>query len=102
MNDHHPTNPTPAVSDPFDRFAADPYAMSTPAPAAASVPPAPSRRHGWLRHVLMCAPMLVVVAVLVATGSAGAGAIGYALLCVVMMGTMMLFMNHGTHAGHKH
>ena len=102
MNDHHPTNHTPAVSDPFDRFAADPYATSTPPPAAASVPSAPPRRHGWFRHLLMCAPMLAVVAVLVATGSAGVGAISYALLCMAMMGAMMLFMNHGSAGGHKH
>lgn len=43
-------------------------------------------------HLLMCAPMLAVVGFLVAT-AAGGGAIGYALLCMAMMGAMMLFMN---------
>ena len=30
------------------------------------------------------------------------GAIGYALLCMAMMGAMMLFMNQGSAGGHKH
>ncbi|MBK8463472.1 MAG: hypothetical protein IPL36_10665 [Nigerium sp.] len=39
--------------------------------------------------------MLAVVAFLVATGAAGGGVIGYALLCMAMMGAMMLFIEPG-------
>lgn len=59
------------------------------------------KSHHWM-HLLMCAPMLAVVGFLVATGAAGGGAIGYALLCMAMMGAMMLFMNQGSAGGHKH
>jgi len=100
---HHTNGTTPDISsDAFDRFAADPFGSATPTPAAQPTPPAQLQRHGWLRHLLMCAPMLAVVAFLVATGGAGAGAIGYALLCVVMMGAMMLFMNHSSSGSHHH
>lgn len=65
--------------------------------------------HHWL-HLLMCAPMLLVVGYLVLTSRAGGGAIFYAVGCMVMMGMMMGLMNHGsTHndsgsrpSGHHH
>jgi len=72
---------------------------------------APGRHggHHWM-HLLMCAPMLLVVGYLVLTGRAGGGSIFYAVGCMVMMGVMMAMMNHGsstddsgTHPrGHRH
>lgn len=55
-----------------------------------------SRGHA-LMMLACCIPMVLVVVALVATGAVGAGAIAYALLCVAMMATMMLFM-----PGHRH
>jgi hypothetical protein len=43
-------------------------------------------------HLLMCAPMLLVVGYLVLTGRAGGGSIFYALGCTAMMGVMMMVM----------
>lgn len=91
-----------AGPDLFDRFAADPFAPTTPAPPVGQPAPAVQPRHRWWMHLLMCAPMLAVVAFLIATGAAGFGAIGYAVACMVMMGAMMLFMNQGPQGGHKH
>lgn len=58
----------------------------------------------WM-HLLMCAPMLLVVGYLVLTGKAGGGAILYAVGCLAMMGAMMAMMNHGPDdhsSGHRH
>ena len=64
----------PAGSDPYDRFAADPFAPTTPAPPVGQqAPTAQPVRHRWWMHLLMCAPMLAVVGFLVATGAAGGG-----------------------------
>lgn len=51
--------------------------------------------HGWVMW-LMCLPMLVIVGLLILSGSAGLGATVYALACLGMMAVMMLFMQHGT------
>ena len=51
--------------------------------------------HHWM-HLLMCAPMLLVVGFLVLTGRAGGGAIFYAVGCMALMGVMMAMMNHGS------
>lgn len=66
--------------------------------------PSPSgedhRSHGMRHGLLMlacCVPMLLVVAVLVATGVAGSGPIVFALLCIAMMAAMMFGM-----PGHRH
>jgi hypothetical protein len=85
-----------------------------PVQPAASPEPGMETSHGhhaghhWM-HLLMCAPMLLIVGFLVLTGRAGGGAIFYAVGCMVMMGVMMGMMNHGstddsgTHAsGHHH
>lgn len=56
-------------------------------------------KHNHWMHVLMCAPMLAVVAWLVLTGRAGGGAILGALACVAMMGVMMAMMPSGSHRG---
>ena len=48
---------------------------------------------------LMCLPMVLVVGYLLLIGAVGGGAILYALGCLIMMGAMMLFMNHGSGAG---
>jgi hypothetical protein len=58
---------------------------------------APGRHggHHWM-HLLMCAPMLLVVGYLVLTGRAGGGSIFYAVGCMAMMGVMMAMMNHGS------
>ena len=50
----------------------------------------------------MCAPMLAVVAFLVATWAAGSGAIAHSVLCMAMMGAMMLLMIHGSRGGARH
>ena len=47
--------------------------------------------------MLMCAPMLVIVVVLVATGTAGIGSVVLAVGCMVMMALMMRGM--GGHDG---
>ena len=52
-------------------------------------------RHAWAMW-LMCVPMLLIVGLLILSGSAGFGAIVYALACLGMMAAMMLFMQHGT------
>ena len=49
----------------------------------------------WM-HLLMCAPMLLVVGYLVLAGKAGGGAILYAVGCLAMMGVMMTMMNRGS------
>jgi len=54
------------------------------------------RGHTWMM-LLMCLPMVLLVAALVATGTLGGGAVLYALGCVGMMGAMMLVMS----AGHR-
>ena len=78
-----------------------PTAMCTP-----TYPPqeAVSRRNRserpWRHHLLMmamCLPMLVIVGALVITGVAGAGAIGYAVLCTAMMAAMMMLMRGDRH-----
>ncbi|WP_122263709.1 hypothetical protein [Ornithinimicrobium cerasi] len=51
--------------------------------------------HGWAMW-LMCLPMLLIVGLLILSGSAGLGATVYALACLGMMAVMMLFMQHGT------
>jgi hypothetical protein len=42
-----------------------------------------------------CVPMLVIVAVLLATGTAGTGAIVFAVACVGLMTVMMVAMPRG-------
>jgi hypothetical protein len=44
------------------------------------------KRHAF--HILMCLPM-VLAAILLAAGGAGAVALALALVCAVMMGAMM-------------
>ena len=45
-------------------------------------------------HILMCAPMLLI-AVLAIAGGAGATALLFPLVCVLMMMVMMGGMSHG-------
>ncbi len=80
----------------------DPYAHFSPpaTPTPESRPQASTnifQRHGWLMW-LMCLPMLIVVAALMAAGTIGAGGLLYALGCLAMMAVMMLWMTHGTGA----
>jgi hypothetical protein len=49
--------------------------------------------HGWM--MLMCVPMVAVVAVLIATGVASLGLIFGAIMCVAMMAMMMRMMSGG-------
>lgn len=64
------------------------------------------RGHNHWMHLLMCAPMLLVVGYLVLAGKAGGGAILYAVGCLAMMWAMMAMMNHGsgsaTSGHHRH
>ena len=53
---------------------------------------AESHRGHHLMHLLMCAPMLLVVGYLVLTGRAVGGSIVYAVGCMAMMGLMMAMM----------
>lgn len=53
--------------------------------------------HRWLM-LACCVPMVLVVAVLLVTGVAGAGAVVFALICVGMMALMMYAMP----SGHNH
>ena len=54
--------------------------------------------HG-LMMLVCCIPMVAVVVLLVVSGTAGAGALVWALGCVLMMAAMMFFMPGGH--GHK-
>ena len=66
-----------------------------PVPAETSEPesgtPQSHKGHHGM-HLLMCAPMLLVVGYLVLTGRAGGGSIFYAVGCMAMMGVMMVVM----------
>ena len=58
--------------------------------------------NGWGHRLMMlacCVPMLILVISLVASGTAGSGALVFALLCIGMMGAMMFLMPGG---GHRH
>ncbi len=77
----------------------------TYAPVSPPTEPAPTeaarrRGHHWLMW-LMCVPMLLIVGTLIATGGLGAGGLLYALGCLLMMGLMMAWMNHGTNHENK-
>ncbi len=48
--------------------------------------------------LVCCIPMVAVVVLLVVSGTAGAGALVWALGCVLMMAAMMFFMP----GGHSH
>lgn len=50
---------------------------------------------GHLKHLLMCAPMLVVGLVFI-LGGAGVGILLPLVACVVMMALMMGAMDHGS------
>jgi hypothetical protein len=49
--------------------------------------------------LVCCIPMVAVAVLLVVSGTAGAGALVWALGCVLMMAAMMFFMPGGH--GHK-
>ncbi len=53
--------------------------------------------HRWMM-IACCIPMVVIVAVLIATGAAGSGSLIYAAICVGAMALMMFAMP----GGHKH
>ena len=48
--------------------------------------------------LICCIPMIAIVAVLIASGTAGSGALLWALGCVAMMAAMMFMMP----GGHNH
>ena len=83
-------------------------AVPAEAPGTGTTPES-HKGHHWM-HLLMCAPMLLIVGYLLLTGRAGGGSIFYALACMAMMGVMMAIMNHasgdqgsGNHTpGHRH
>ena len=54
----------------------------------------PHRSHRWLM-LACCVPMLVIVAVLLISGTAGIGAVIFAVACVGIMTAMMLAMPRG-------
>lgn len=53
--------------------------------------------HKWMM-LICCIPMIAIVAVLIASGTAGSGALLWALGCVAMMAAMMFMMP----GGHDH
>lgn len=53
--------------------------------------------HKWMM-LICCIPMIAIVAVLIASGTAGSGALLWALGCVAMMAAMMFMMP----GGHNH
>ena len=54
--------------------------------------------HGWMM-IACCIPMLVIAAVLVATGVASPGFLLVAVACTAMMAMMMRGMGHGGSGG---
>ncbi len=97
-------NPTAVRDTGFDTPTQDASPQdASPGPAS---PPKPAGQqpqhhghgHGWLMW-LMCLPMVLIVGYLLLTGAVGGGAIVYALGCLIMMGVMMRFMNHGSGGG---
>ena len=52
--------------------------------------------HGHWMMIACCIPMLVIVAILVATGAVSFGFILAAVGCVAMMGLMMFAMSRGS------
>ena len=62
--------------------------------------PAAQQGHGRGHRLMMlacCVPMLLIAFALVASGTAGGGAIIFALLCTALMAAMMFAM-----PGHRH
>ena len=55
---------------------------------------------GHLKHLLMCAPMIIVGAILIAGGANVAAALLPLAVCMLMMWAMMSAMGHG--GGHDH
>lgn len=53
--------------------------------------------HRWMM-LICCIPMVAIVVLLIASGTAGSGALLWALGCVAMMAAMMLMMP----GGHDH
>jgi hypothetical protein len=53
--------------------------------------------HGHGLMMIMCAPMLVIAVLLVATGVASPGILVGAAMCAVMMAVMMRGMSHAGH-----
>ena len=98
MEPHFPYSPgSTQGTDTFTNYTPP---TDPPQPAASPEPPRETALgrhagHHWM-HVLMCAPMLLVVGFLVLTGRAGGGAIFYAVGCMAMMGAMMAMMNRGS------
>jgi len=66
----------------------------TPSPVNTQTPQHEHGSHGahHMLMMLMCAPMLLVLVLLVASGTATAGALLFPIVCMVMMGVMMAYM----------
>lgn len=70
-----------------------PAAIPTATPETTGDQTAASPHRGRWAHVLMCLPMLLVIAGLIMAGSiSGASGVLWALGCMAMMATMMWFM----------
>jgi hypothetical protein len=112
MEPNFPYSPSPTQNtDTFTNYTppTDPLHPAASSEPGSEAAPGHHGGHHWM-HLLMCAPMLLVVGFLVLTGRAGGGSIFYAVGCMAMMGVMMAMMNRGsstgdsgTHTqGHKH
>ncbi len=102
MSDDQTQGSTPQdAPPPLDQpgtFAA-PHQQHHTAESGQDASPHPEGHGGHrLMMIVCCIPMLVIAAILVATGVAGAGAILVALLCTAMMAAMMFSMP----GGHRH
>jgi hypothetical protein len=101
MEPNFPYSPSPTQNtDTFTNYTppTDPlHPAASSEPGSEAAPGHHGGRH-WM-HLLMCAPMLLVVGFLVLTGRAGGGSIFYAVGCMAMMGVMMAMMNRGSSTG---
>ena len=88
-----PIGPDRPLSDP--PRGADPETMQTPA-----TPHTGHGAHGAHRWMMLicCIPMIAIVALLIVSGTAGAGTLLWAVGCMAMMAAMMFIMP----GGHDH
>ena len=87
-----PAGPTAFTVPPAEHTGQDPHAGADPHTGHGG-----HGGHG-LMMLVCCIPMVAVVVLLVVSGTAGAGALVWALGCVLMMAAMMFFMP----GGHNH
>ena len=95
----HPPGKTPKErnDEPLDTTPDEYAAFTTPTNTPPPKTPRAHAHHGARQHWLMwlmCLPMVLLVGALIAT-RLGLGGLIYAAGCLLMMGLMMAWMNHG-------